>query len=113
MNSTCIATCKNGNKCKFKAKKDNFCLVHCKTECPICFEHIIDKSNEIVLDCKHIYHRDCITPWIKKNNLTCPYCRTEITQRILNKYHIEIDYDIALREVVNEIFGMILIMEVI
>ena len=39
----------------------------------------------------------------------------KISQRILNKYHIEIDFDfdIALREVVNKIFGMIMIMEII
>lgn len=44
-------------------------------ECPICFESTAEfyKSKK----CQHIYHKDCILPWVTKN-ASCPLCRADI-----------------------------------
>jgi hypothetical protein len=105
MTTICTATCKNGKKCTYKAKVEDLCWLHynskiegldaeCrKTECSICYE-LIGKGKMCLLACNHVYHRDCITPWITKNQKesfypTCPYCREDIEQDILDKYKIK------------------------
>lgn len=40
--------------------------------CSICLEDI--EENKIILDCGHIYHKECITNWLKVS-YNCPYCR--------------------------------------
>ena len=51
--------------------------------CPICLESF-EKGDVVVklpCPCKHCaYHRDCIEPWLKKNN-TCPMCRTVLEKQ--------------------------------
>lgn len=44
--------------------------------CAICYTQI--KCREIVtaLECKHIYHTDCISQWFE-NNTSCPLCRND------------------------------------
>lgn len=44
--------------------------------CSICLEDLkYDKC--VVLNCEHIYHKDCIQKWLKKND-SCPNCRINI-----------------------------------
>jgi hypothetical protein len=45
--------------------------------CPICIEEmkVGDKISKIKI-CSHIFHKDCIKPWIEKN-FTCPLCRVK------------------------------------
>ena len=54
--------------------------------CPICFDNIninnynSRKLNITFLNCKHVYHTDCIQKWINQqiissNNCSCPICR--------------------------------------
>ena len=51
--------------------------------CPICLE-AFEKGDVVVklpCPCKHCaYHRDCIEPWLTKNN-TCPMCRTVLDEK--------------------------------
>lgn len=49
-------------------------------ECSICLD---DKTNEVMLKCKHSYCKDCIELW-ERNNKTCPLCR-KIIKRIYKK----------------------------
>ncbi|MFH4976133.1 hypothetical protein AB6A40_002842 [Gnathostoma spinigerum] len=51
--------------------------VDSEAQCTTCME--IFKLNEQVaqLNCQHIFHRDCILPWLRRHN-TCPICRQVI-----------------------------------
>jgi hypothetical protein len=50
-----------------------------KLQCSVCWEDF--KLNEEVkqLECDHIYHPDCILPWLKLH-ATCPICRRDFTE---------------------------------
>lgn len=44
------------------------------TSCPICQDAYTLSEETLVLPCKHLFHVDCLTPWLK-NSGTCPTCR--------------------------------------
>jgi hypothetical protein len=45
--------------------------------CPICREDFTDNDEVVILDCKHVFHGDCIKEWGHyKGN--CPICRTDV-----------------------------------
>ncbi len=44
--------------------------------CSICLEDLKDEKC-VILSCEHIYHKDCIKKWLKKND-SCPNCRINI-----------------------------------
>ncbi|VDN01880.1 unnamed protein product [Thelazia callipaeda] len=46
-------------------------------QCTTCMETF--KENEVVaiLDCQHIFHRECILPWLTRSD-TCPVCRKTV-----------------------------------
>lgn len=43
--------------------------------CSICLEDFSEDKENIILECKHIYHKDCIIEWINKDT-SCPLCRS-------------------------------------
>lgn len=50
---------------------------------------------------QHLYHQDCITPWLRNNN-TCPTCRTKVeiddrAQNIAQEVNVEMDMDIEVQ----------------
>jgi E3 ubiquitin-protein ligase RNF115/126 len=53
--------------------------VHAKLQCSVCWEDFGVGDNVIRLDCEHIYHPDCILPWLKLHG-TCPVCRKDLNQ---------------------------------
>lgn len=70
------------NKCKIyynvyqKNKNLKQKLITNDDICSICLEKLkMDKC--VILSCEHIYHKDCIQKWLKKND-SCPNCRINI-----------------------------------
>lgn len=45
--------------------------------CVICIEPLQSKQTTIILNCNHVYHKDCILDWFNKE-LTCPMCRKPV-----------------------------------
>lgn len=40
--------------------------------CPICF---VDNTDNVILECNHIFCTNCIKEWLTKNKNNCPICR--------------------------------------
>lgn len=78
MSLLCSGKTKSGTRCKRKGvyTEENlfFCWAHVqKTEelCAICMSPLFDVN---MLCCGHMFHKRCITKWIKYKS-TCPICR--------------------------------------
>ena len=44
----------------------HFPVVDTSLECPVCKELFVLDEEIKKLPCKHYFHEDCITPWLKK-----------------------------------------------
>eukprot|EP00271_Cylindrocystis_brebissonii_P023433 TRINITY_DN9716_c0_g1_i3.p1 TRINITY_DN9716_c0_g1~~TRINITY_DN9716_c0_g1_i3.p1 ORF type:complete len:373 (-),score=74.91 TRINITY_DN9716_c0_g1_i3:417-1535(-) len=45
--------------------------------CPVCQEGLVEGEVLLEMPCRHLYHEDCITPWLEVTN-SCPLCRSEM-----------------------------------
>jgi hypothetical protein len=45
--------------------------------CAVCLEEFEEGTEVIVLPCKHGFHTNCLTPWLKMHS-ECPYCRYKL-----------------------------------
>lgn len=45
--------------------------------CAICREQFKEKDNIRQLPCEHIFHPDCLRPWLQRRR-TCPTCRLHL-----------------------------------
>ncbi|KAK3314876.1 hypothetical protein B0H66DRAFT_563855 [Apodospora peruviana] len=50
-----------------------------KPKCVICVDEMAKGEKVAVLPCTHIFHGECVTPWLKQHN-TCPVCRRSIEE---------------------------------
>ncbi|KAJ3679091.1 hypothetical protein LUZ60_017102 [Juncus effusus] len=48
-----------------------------QSSCAVCKDEMVVKEKITKLPCNHLYHKDCILPWLKIRN-TCPVCRYEL-----------------------------------
>ncbi|KAE8674839.1 pumilio-like protein 2-like [Hibiscus syriacus] len=48
-----------------------------ETQCAVCKEAFDLGTEAREMPCKHIYHEDCIIPWLSQRN-SCPLCRREL-----------------------------------
>ncbi|XP_075467612.1 E3 ubiquitin-protein ligase RNF126 [Ascaphus truei] len=47
-------------------------------ECPVCKEDYAVGENVRQLPCNHLFHNDCIIPWLEQHD-TCPVCRKSLS----------------------------------
>jgi len=48
-----------------------------KADCPVCKDEFALNEEFLTLPCSHIFHPDCILPWLEMHN-SCPVCRFEL-----------------------------------
>ncbi|CEP10883.1 hypothetical protein [Parasitella parasitica] len=48
-----------------------------EADCAVCKDQFEPKEQVIQLPCEHIFHDECIKPWLKLNS-TCPVCRHSV-----------------------------------
>ncbi|KAI9250315.1 hypothetical protein BY458DRAFT_26846 [Sporodiniella umbellata] len=48
-----------------------------EADCAVCKDTFERTEQVIQLPCEHIFHDDCIRPWLKLNS-TCPVCRKSV-----------------------------------
>lgn len=49
-----------------------------ETDCSICMGHMEKDEMVTELQCSHIFHTNCIEPYLKQYNYKCPVCRAEV-----------------------------------
>ena len=75
----CNCKCNCEFECNFECNPEFECDFECKCqlECAICREKIYQGEIIREIQCKHVYHINCIDLWFTENK-TCPQCRLEI-----------------------------------
>lgn len=90
----CQGHYKNGDPCRYKAKREGYCLLHFKEkeeDCAICYGKIA-KREKIILNCDHIFCENCIREWLSRKN-SCPFCRTKVQMPIYQRLNIKDAYN--------------------
>ncbi|PIN03830.1 hypothetical protein CDL12_23647 [Handroanthus impetiginosus] len=84
-----------------------------RSRCTICLSEIGDGEEGRELNCKHIFHRNCVDQWLRcDGGATCPICRRAMVseeivadyKRMLGErenYHFEKELGLILLSVVN------------
>lgn len=62
---------------------DEFCILDEDEKkkyntCSICFDDFNDNSIIRKIKCLHIFHKDCIDPWLLNQSYKCPICRDSV-----------------------------------
>jgi len=47
-------------------------------KCTICLEDMVENDEYFNIECKHIFHKNCLETYLKNYNHICPVCRKEI-----------------------------------
>ena len=62
-----------------------------ESPCVICLDQLKARETVLSLQCNHVFHRDCITKWLKQNETpSCPICKSPaLPQAKKSKAHID------------------------
>ncbi|XP_071965048.1 E3 ubiquitin-protein ligase RNF115-like isoform X2 [Antedon mediterranea] len=55
-------------------------MVENHSECAVCKEEYTEDEEVRKMPCEHLFHSDCIIPWLEMHN-TCPVCRKSLDGR--------------------------------
>ena len=75
------------------------------TDCTICCESISASNSEeqgavqMIKDCEHVFHKDCLAPWLSSNlseYCTCPLCRKQLFSNSDPMVHVPADENTGL-----------------
>jgi hypothetical protein len=47
-------------------------------ECHICIEYFKDNDDIRLINCNHLFHKNCIDMWLSKSSYKCPLCREPV-----------------------------------
>lgn len=61
-------------------------------QCPICFDTISDKKNNITTECGHKFHASCLMTNVSRNGFDCPCCRAVMATPEYPEYPEEQEY---------------------
>ncbi|KAJ1303519.1 hypothetical protein OPQ81_011704 [Rhizoctonia solani] len=50
---------------------------NCTERCLICLDDYNDDDDLRIMNCKHMFHRDCVDRWMETGRNSCPACRTK------------------------------------
>lgn len=48
--------------------------------CSICMEQLRDDEDVRPLPCEHIFHPECVDPWLTRYHTSCPLCRVSLVE---------------------------------
>lgn len=69
---------RNSPKKQTSIEREQSCSVIDCDNCVICLCEFDLEDNVTVLPCKHIYHKECIEPWLVNKSSLCPICKQSI-----------------------------------
>lgn len=49
-----------------------------QTSCAICIEEYEQRDKLRQLPCKHVFHTECVIPWLTERHSSCPLCKNEV-----------------------------------
>lgn len=47
-------------------------------QCSICIGSYVNGEKVIITSCDHVFHKECVENWFKKESNKCPFCRKEV-----------------------------------
>lgn len=53
--------------------------------CPICIEEYTKDEKVRLLPCGHVYHLECIDPWLTEKSSLCPLCKQDVVAALEKK----------------------------
>lgn len=83
-----------------------YCFVKNSSQCSICLEYVIDKKNEIKLNCGHCFHKYCIVKYltVNKQKKRCPNCRQDVFFKNANYLRIKKYFVVRVPQIIYQLY---------
>lgn len=49
--------------------------------CAVCQEKQVKNEDHKILNCKHVFHKNCIKQWLTEQSVKCPLCKVEVSDK--------------------------------